>query len=65
VRAFKSFSARHLNELHGSSGVSVWQRNYFEHIIRSDDDYCRIHNYIESNPLAWDDDIENPIHKKV
>ena len=35
---------------------SVWQRNYYEHIIRSTDEYDRIANYIINNPAKWQDD---------
>lgn len=37
----------------------LWQRNYYEHVIRNDDDYNRIHNYIENNPANWTIDDEN------
>jgi putative transposase len=53
IRAFKSFSARHINILRKTPGIAVWQRNYFEHIIRDPEDYDRIHRYIESNPANW------------
>lgn len=36
--------------------LNVWQRNYFEHIIRDDDSYQRISNYINNNPKNWKDD---------
>ena len=42
VRALKTFSARRINELRGTSGTPVWQRNYYEHVIRNDDDFQRI-----------------------
>jgi REP element-mobilizing transposase RayT len=35
----------------------LWQRNYYEHIIRSDDDYDRIADYIRNNPLKWTEDL--------
>jgi len=60
VRAFKTFSARRINSMHGASGRSVWQRNYYEHIIRDDDDLNRIRQYIMENPLRWSEDPENP-----
>jgi len=60
VRAFKTFSARRVNEHLNSPGIPLWQRNYYEHIIRNDDDDARIHTYIESNPFMWNDDEENP-----
>lgn len=37
-------------------GFSPWQRSYHDHIIRGDEDYENIWNYIESNPLKWNDD---------
>ena len=38
----------------------LWQRNYYEHIIRNDEEHKRIHLYIESNPVHWNSDAENP-----
>ncbi|PHS40702.1 MAG: transposase [Sulfurovum sp.] len=35
----------------------IWQRNYYEHIIRDDVDYDRIATYIINNPSTWDDDV--------
>ena len=63
VRAFKSFSAKRINALRKTQGIPVWQRNYYEHIIRNDDEYNRIHLYIESNPAHWMEDDENPEKK--
>jgi len=39
----------------------LWQRNYYEHIIRDQTDWSTIHRYIEANPMNWDHDEENPI----
>ena len=60
VRAFKSFSARRVNEHLKSPSIPLWQRNYYEHIIRNDNEHNRIHLYIESNPATWEEDEENP-----
>ena len=38
----------------------LWQRNYYEHIVRSEDDLDRIRCYIENNPKMWPDDKNNP-----
>lgn len=38
----------------------LWQRNYYEHIIRNDDDLEKIREYISTNPSTWDTDMENP-----
>jgi len=60
VRAFKSFSARHINERRGAPGDAIWQRNYYEHVIRNEESLNCIREYIANNPLQWDLDRENP-----
>jgi REP element-mobilizing transposase RayT len=64
IRAFKSFSARWVNEYLGATGHSLWQRNYYEHVIRDQKEWERIHQYIESNPLQWEQDRENSTYQK-
>lgn len=61
VRAFKSFSAKRINVLRCTQGIPVWQRNYYEHIIRNDREMERIWHYIETNPSKWAEDDENPL----
>ena len=60
VRSFKSAATKRINELRNTSGAKIWQRNYFEHIIRNDDELNRILEYIIGNPAQWDSDRENP-----
>ena len=60
VRAFKSFSARRINERRDTPGTPVWQRNYHDHIIRDEESLNRIRDYIAHNPLQWALDRENP-----
>jgi REP element-mobilizing transposase RayT len=64
VRAFKSFSARRINIMRHTEGVPVWQRNYYEHIIRNEGEIDKITRYIESNPFMWAEDNENPLKPK-
>lgn len=59
VRSFKTFSARRINECRGTPGLSVWQRNYFEHIIRDERALEKIREYIISNPEMWIGDENN------
>jgi len=40
--------------------MPVWQRNYYEHVIRGEDQLARITRYIIDNPLQWELDRENP-----
>ena len=37
-------------------GLSIWQRSYHDHIIRNEEDYLRIWQYIDENPVKWADD---------
>ena len=62
VRGFKTFSSRRVNALRHTSGSPVWQRNYYEHIIRSEASLAAIREYIANNPLQWALDRENPIN---
>ena len=49
-----------INQLKGyvskQAGYSVWQRGYYEHVIRSEREFLEISRYIEENPLKWDQD---------
>ncbi|HEX2229374.1 MAG TPA: transposase, partial [Candidatus Binatia bacterium] len=56
----KTFSARSVNKLRGTQGVPVWQRNYYEHIVRVEKELDRIREYIVNNPTQWEWDRENP-----
>ncbi len=38
----------------------LWQRNYYEHVIRDETDLNQIRDYIQSNPSNWDEDENNP-----
>ena len=41
-------------------GFSIWQRSYYDHVIRNEDDYRQIAEYIETNPARWGDDRFHP-----
>jgi REP element-mobilizing transposase RayT len=59
VVGLKSAATKRINVLRRAPGLAVWQRNYYEHIIRDEDDLRRIRQYIADNPLAWSMDEEN------
>ena len=59
VGGFKSSATKRINILRNAPGAPVWQRNYYEHIIRHEEDYERIFNYISTNPFNWAEDEEN------
>ena len=56
VRAFKSFSAMRINQLQKRDRVAVWQRSFYDHIIRNEQDFRNIWEYIHNNPQKWQDD---------
>ncbi len=60
VRSFKSAVTRRVNEMHGTPGDGLWQRGYHEHVIRDEAELDRIREYINTNPLEWEFDQENP-----
>jgi REP element-mobilizing transposase RayT len=50
---YKYTSTRLINATRGTAGMPVWQRHYFDHIVRSYESLDRIRQYIENNPLRW------------
>lgn len=61
VRGFKARAAVSINRLSGALGRQVWQRNYYEHIIRDEESLNKVREYILGNPLGWELDRENPL----
>jgi putative transposase len=53
VGAFKAGSSR-------EAGRPLWQRGYHDHVVRDEDDLARVRTYIETNPIRWHLDPENP-----
>ena len=65
IAYFKYQSTKEMNKVENTGTVTkFWQRNYYEHVIRNENDLQNKTDYIESNPLLWDEDDENPIHAK-
>jgi len=60
IRSFKSAVTRQINLLSYPYKIIVWQNNYYEHIIRSEDELNTIQEYIQNNPLRWEYDRDNP-----
>jgi REP element-mobilizing transposase RayT len=60
VGNYKSVTARRINNLRRTPGMPVWQRNYYEHIVRDNRALDAIRQYIVSNPDRWDMDTYNP-----
>ena len=60
IQNFKSISTRFANAIHFNPGSKLWQRNYYEHIIRDERELNDIRQYIRANPILWENDKENP-----
>jgi len=60
VRGFKSATTTLINAMRNFPGAPVWQRNYYEHVIRNESELTRIRDYIVNNPYQWSLDRENP-----
>jgi putative transposase len=58
VGSFKSAVSRLIGIELDEAGI--WQRGFYYHIIRSEEEWRTLHAYIESNPTRWDEDQENP-----
>jgi putative transposase len=58
--SFKSAVSREINRRRPGAGDHLWQRNYYEHVIRNDRSLYEIRTYILGNPQRWEHDRENP-----
>ena len=59
VGYFKRNSAKQINTIRNTTGIPVWQRNYYEHIIRNENKLNKIRENIHNNPTRWHLDSEN------
>ena len=62
VAQFKSRVTKRIWKFPEFKGTPIWQRNYYEHIIRNEKDLQNKTDYIEVNPLLWAQDDENPFN---
>ena len=65
VQNFKSVTTRRIHKIAAYAERPIWQRDYYEHIIRDDADLQRLRAYIGSNPGNWNEDDENPLRTPV
>ena len=64
IAQFKSRVTKRLWKIPSLKNTPVWQRNYYEHIIRNEQDLQTKTDYINANPMLWSQDDENPINFK-
>lgn len=60
ITGFKSSATIRINKLRDTRGAPVWQRNYYERIVRDEYELWRIREYIVNNPANWNDDENHP-----
>jgi REP element-mobilizing transposase RayT len=51
IRGFKTWTARKINELQDKKGSPIWQRSFYDHVIRDERSLEKIQEYIVNNPL--------------
>ena len=59
IGAFKSAASKRLRD-NPELPSRLWQRNYYEEVIKDDEALNRIRQYIQSNPSKWSDDPDHP-----
>lgn len=62
IGSFKSAVTRRINTMRKTPTPPIWQRNYYERIIRNEQELNNVRQYIINNPLKWELDEENPLN---
>ncbi len=57
VSGFKSTTAKQINMKRNTPFQRVWQNNYHDHVVRNEKSFFHIYEYIENNPLHWNEDL--------
>ena len=65
VRGYISTTTRQVNIIRNTPGMPVWQRNYFEHLIRNEFELNNIREYMRNNTLRWAFDKDNPLNIQI
>ncbi len=60
ICTFKSITTKKSNLFDNVKGRKIWQSRYYDHIIRNENEYQKIWNYIHNNPLSWEQDSLYP-----
>jgi REP element-mobilizing transposase RayT len=61
IRGYKATVTKQINTIQINAGVyntpeRIWQKNYYEHVIRNEASLSKIREYIMGNPLNWKED---------
>lgn len=61
IGKFQQQTSKQINILRNTQGAKTWQPNYHDHIIRDEQEYERIRQYIINNPANWKNDSLNGV----
>ena len=64
IGAFKTTAATRVNKLRGVIGLPVWQKSFYDRIVRNEHELERIQKYIQNNSIKWAEDRDNPVSPK-
>ena len=62
IQQYKASVTHKINNLQSDLQFQ-WQRSFYDHVIRNENELSGIREYIQNNPLKWDLDRENPLSK--
>ena len=65
VAGFKAATSREVNRLRNAPGTPIWQRNYYDRVIRDEAELQRIRQYIIDNPRRWAEDEDHPDRLRI
>ncbi len=60
IRSFKAAVSKRVRAMRRLPTTQIWQRNYYERVIRTGDEFDEVSRYIWEDPKAWEFDEENP-----
>ena len=60
ISQYKPRVTRQINHLRNTPGSPLWQRSFYDHIVRTQPDLDQIRQYIDENPMKWHLDHDNP-----
>ena len=64
IGAFKTTAATRINKLRDKIGTPVWQKSFYDRIVRNNRELARTQEYIRNNPIKWAEDRDNPASPK-
>ena len=65
VAYWKYQTSKRINTARQTPGTRLWQRNYYDRIIRSEEMLDKARTYIAHNPARWGDDADNPLNASL